>query len=225
MWPGATGAASLLAQAAGAQAMARATLRRGDDAGRRPRQSSMSSEDDGALWARQRAGQRSAGAGDRARHGAPERRSRAFCAAVERCGGALVGRAALGISYVELDPHAIGALRAHLPDRAIGTRARPARGMRAAAIDPWPAGDGAALRADAARQAAVRSGLRSAIRACSSAASDERTDGAMPDVARWPARRSGAGRDVRALRLLPAQLPDLRPLGAARPTRRAGGSC
>ncbi len=130
----------LLAQAAGTQAMARATsvaamLRAGG------LDNLDVSEEDGALWARQRAGQRSVEQAIVHVTAPPSDLARVL-AAVERCGAGLVGRAALGVSYVEVDPHAISALRAHLPDRAISTVLDLPWYARSG-VDPRPAGDGA----------------------------------------------------------------------------------
>jgi FAD/FMN-containing dehydrogenase len=70
--------------------------------------------DDEALWARQRAGQRSHGERSLVRLAARPSALAAVLRAVEACGGTLVGRAALGTSYVELEPRAVGLLRDHL---------------------------------------------------------------------------------------------------------------
>ena len=69
---------------------------------------------DHGLWERQRAGQRSA---DRAllRIAAAPSALSAVLRAVDSCDGTLVGRAALGCSYVELEPDAVRRLRAILP--------------------------------------------------------------------------------------------------------------
>ncbi len=92
--------------------------------------------DDKRLWARQRAGQR-------ARDGAALLRvaSRASTLAsvletTERCGGTLVGRAALGSSYIEVAPDAVAALRASLPAGATSVLLDAPESVRAAA-DPW----------------------------------------------------------------------------------------
>ncbi len=76
------------------------------------------SADDDALWARQRAGQRSA---TRAlvRIAARPSQLEAVLGAVDSAAGTLVGRAALGISYVEVDPEAVGPLREALPPAAV----------------------------------------------------------------------------------------------------------
>jgi glycolate oxidase FAD binding subunit len=102
----------------------------------------VASEDDG-LWERQRAGQRS--------------RSRALIMvtarptelpdvlrAAERYDGTVVGRAALGVSYVEVDPDAVEGLRAALPAGARGV-VRDAPPEVRSAIDPWGDEDDGAL--------------------------------------------------------------------------------
>ncbi len=56
--------------------------------------------------------------------------------AVDSCDGTLVGRAALGISYVELDAEAVLALRSSLPMAHSATLLDAPAGLRAE-IDPW----------------------------------------------------------------------------------------
>jgi glycolate oxidase FAD binding subunit len=93
-------------------------------------------DDDDSRWAAQRAAQRSR---DRAvvRVLAPPSRLAVVLGAVAGSGGTLVGRAALGESYVTVDPERIVDLRERLPG---GAEARlhdcPAR-ARAAVVDPW----------------------------------------------------------------------------------------
>jgi glycolate oxidase FAD binding subunit len=101
------------------------------------------SEDDAALWARQRAGQRSA---EQAILRVAARPSQLpdVVRAAELCGGTLVGRAALGVSYVELDPEAVRMLRAELPADAhsvVQDAPPPAR----ASLDVWGAAESPAL--------------------------------------------------------------------------------
>jgi len=91
--------------------------------------------DDDGLWERQRAGQRS-------RHGVLARIAArpmalpAVIRATESAAGTLVGRAALGSSYVELDPGALGRLRDALPPAAAMTILdAPARVREQP--DPW----------------------------------------------------------------------------------------
>jgi FAD/FMN-containing dehydrogenase len=75
--------------------------------------------DHAGLWAQQRAGQRSSDGLAIVRVAAPPTALPAVLAAVDACGGTLVGRAALGTSYVEVDPAAIGRLGSALPETAI----------------------------------------------------------------------------------------------------------
>jgi glycolate oxidase FAD binding subunit len=72
---------------------------------------------DAELWARQRAGQRSAAAA-LVRVSARPSQLGAVLSAAERCGGTVVGRAALGLSFVELDPGLVPQLIDLLPARA-----------------------------------------------------------------------------------------------------------
>ncbi len=99
--------------------------------------------DDAELWARQRVGQR-------AREGALVRVAARPSAlpevldAARACGATLVGRAALGTSYVELDPFAITPLRERLTGvRAVVVLDGPAELRRAQ--DPWGAAEGRTL--------------------------------------------------------------------------------
>jgi glycolate oxidase FAD binding subunit len=102
----------------------------------------VTAEDD-ALWELQRAGQRS-------RNGAlllVSARPSALAGvlrAAERCGGSVVGRAALGVSYVEVEADALEPLLAALPAGASGVL-RDAPAEVRAAIDPWGEQDGTAL--------------------------------------------------------------------------------
>ncbi len=100
-------------------------------------------EADGSLWARQRAGQRSA---EQAvvRVGARASELARVLAATDGCGGALVARAALGVSYIALEPSAIEILRERLPRRAISVPLDLPWYARDS-IDPWPAAAGPAL--------------------------------------------------------------------------------
>ena len=95
--------------------------------------------DDEGLWARQRAGQRSLSAA-LVRVTARPSTLAAVLRAVDACGGTLVGRAALGESFIELDPAAVGLLREALPP---GSRAVLRDGR--ADVDPWAAAEGPAL--------------------------------------------------------------------------------
>jgi glycolate oxidase FAD binding subunit len=99
--------------------------------------------DDAELWARQRVGQR-------AREGALVRVAARPSAlvnvldAARACGATLVGRAALGTSYLELDPFAISPLRERLAGaRAVVVLDGPEELRRAQ--DPWGEADERAL--------------------------------------------------------------------------------
>ncbi|MDQ6605056.1 MAG: FAD-binding oxidoreductase [Actinomycetota bacterium] len=95
--------------------------------------------DDDPLWARQRAGQRSA---TRAlvRIAARPSELEALLGAVDVAAGTLVGRAALGISYVELDPEAVQTLRGALPSSAVLVLLDGPGELRAQP-DPWGSPD------------------------------------------------------------------------------------
>jgi glycolate oxidase FAD binding subunit len=75
-------------------------------------------EDDAALWARQRVGQRSGGRAV-VRVAARPRALEDVLGAVQSAAGTLVGRAALGISFIEVDPDALDTLRTRLPADAV----------------------------------------------------------------------------------------------------------
>jgi len=100
-------------------------------------------DEDEALWERQRAGQRS-------REGAVVRLSARpsmladVLRAAELCGGAVVGRAALGVSYVEVEPAEAERLLAALPAGAHGMLQDAPPELRSA-IDPWGVQEGPAL--------------------------------------------------------------------------------
>ena len=100
-------------------------------------------DQDGQLWERQRAGQRSA---EQAlvRVAAAPTSLAAVVAAAETCEATLVGRAALGASFIEVAPDLVGALRTALP---AGVRAVLLDGPAAlrAAGDPWGAKPGPEL--------------------------------------------------------------------------------
>jgi glycolate oxidase FAD binding subunit len=101
------------------------------------------SDDDDALWARQRAGQRSA-TGALVRIAARPSPLEAVLGAVDLAGGTLVGRAALGISYVELDPEAVGRLRGALPPSAVFVLLDGPEDLRTQP-DPWGSREGPLL--------------------------------------------------------------------------------
>ena len=110
------GQGELLARAGGAEparrAVRAATLMR--EAGLEPAEVVDS---DQGLWERQRAGQRSAGAALVRIAARPSLLGEVLTLADE-LGGSLVGRAALGTSYIECDVSAVSQLRASLPAQA-----------------------------------------------------------------------------------------------------------
>jgi glycolate oxidase FAD binding subunit len=99
--------------------------------------------DDEAIWAQQRAGQRSEQAA-LVRLAAPPSALEAVLEAARDCGATLVGRAALGTSYLELDPDAVASLRQRFSDaRAVVLLDGPVELRRR--LDPWGATKGPAL--------------------------------------------------------------------------------
>jgi glycolate oxidase FAD binding subunit len=99
--------------------------------------------DDGDLWARQRAGQRSEAA-VLVRVAARPSMLAQVLRATRSCEGRLVGRAALGLSWIEVEPEALAGLRAQL---GAGTHV-VVLDMPAAirdSLEPWGAQDGPAL--------------------------------------------------------------------------------
>jgi glycolate oxidase FAD binding subunit len=99
--------------------------------------------EDRELWGRQRAGQRSADAAVVRVATRPSELTQVI-AACEASAGRLVGRAALGSSYVELDPGALARLRSELPASAVAV-VLDAPGAVRAKLDPWGSGAGTAL--------------------------------------------------------------------------------
>jgi glycolate oxidase FAD binding subunit len=99
--------------------------------------------EDEALWERQRSGQRSR---ERAvvRVSARPSALAEVLRAAEDSGASVVGRAALGVSYVEVDPAAVEHLRGALP---AGARAvvHDAPAEVRSALDPWGGTEGPAL--------------------------------------------------------------------------------
>jgi glycolate oxidase FAD binding subunit len=93
------------------------------------------SDQDTPLWERQRAGQRSA---QRAlvRIAARPSGLAEVLSASDACGGTVVGRAGLGLSYLELDPDALPRLHDHMPSRATATLLDAPAQLRAES-DPW----------------------------------------------------------------------------------------
>ena len=99
--------------------------------------------EDRELWARQRAGQRSAAKALVRVAARPSQLERVLAAASE-CDATLVGRAALGTSYLELDPHALARLSGRLPQtRAAVLLDAPEEVRRGE--DPWGVSEGPAL--------------------------------------------------------------------------------
>jgi glycolate oxidase FAD binding subunit len=90
---------------------------------------------DEPLWARQRAGQRSASLALVRVAARPSQLPRVLAAA-DSCGGTLVGRAALGTSYIELEPAAVARLRGALPAGAVGVLLDGPVELRRA-LNPW----------------------------------------------------------------------------------------
>jgi glycolate oxidase FAD binding subunit len=136
------GRGGLLAQSGGAEA-----VRRSSRVAAAMREAGLVdveiTHDDAELCARQRAGQRSTRAA-LVRVAAPTRELGGLLRLADSCRGTLVGRAALGISYVECDPDAVAQLRQGLPAGATAIVLdipAPARGS----IDPWGAADGPAV--------------------------------------------------------------------------------
>jgi glycolate oxidase FAD binding subunit len=136
------GRGGLLAQIAGEQTVEQATAitRTMRDAGLAD---AVVRNDDAGLWARQRAGQRSR---DRALlrvlHRPQELASVLYAA--DAGAATVVGRAALGIAYLTLDPLQIAAVRAALPDTAAAIvldLPSAARGT----VAPWHAPEGPEL--------------------------------------------------------------------------------
>jgi glycolate oxidase FAD binding subunit len=99
--------------------------------------------EDEALWERQRAGQRSRD-GVLVMVSARPSALAGVLRAAESCGGAVVGRAALGTSYVEVEPGAVEPLFAALPSGAL-TVVRDAPSELRPVLDVWGVQDGPAL--------------------------------------------------------------------------------
>ena len=93
-------------------------------------------DDDDALWARQRAGQRAQNGRAMVRIAAAPSKLAAILALTEECSGTLVARAALGTSYVEVDPDAVPRLRAGLPPGATAILLDAPPDLRQQ-LDPW----------------------------------------------------------------------------------------
>jgi glycolate oxidase FAD binding subunit len=106
------------------------------------RQLEVTSEDR-ELWARQRAGQRATEAA-LVRVAARPSELTHVVAAASACAAKLVGRAALGTSYLELDPGAVAALRERLPHVRAAVLVDGPQELRRAR-DPWGVSEGPAL--------------------------------------------------------------------------------
>jgi glycolate oxidase FAD binding subunit len=100
-------------------------------------------DDDAPLWARQRAGQRSPDNAIARISTRPSALAEVIRCA-EECGGTLVGRAALGTSFVELDPAAVSRLRGSLPAHATAVVLDAPPSLRGQ-LDPWGVEEGPAL--------------------------------------------------------------------------------
>jgi glycolate oxidase FAD binding subunit len=99
--------------------------------------------DDEPLWERQRVGQRSR-AKAVVRIAAPPTALPGVLHAAESCGGTLVGRAALGLTFVEVAPDAVIRLREELAPGTVATLLDAPEALRAE-IDPWGPGQQPAL--------------------------------------------------------------------------------
>ncbi len=91
--------------------------------------------EDGDLWARQRAGQRSSGAA-LLRVAARPSALAAVLRAADACGATVVGRAAFGHSYLEVDPQALDRIAEHLPPGAVAVLLDAPAEVREGR-DPW----------------------------------------------------------------------------------------
>ena len=99
--------------------------------------------DDADLWARQRAGQRS-DAAVLARVASRPSQLAQVLRATRSCDGRLVGRAALGLSWIEVEPEALSRLREQLGgDAAIVLLDVPTASRES--LDPWGAQEGPTL--------------------------------------------------------------------------------
>jgi glycolate oxidase FAD binding subunit len=130
------GRGGLLAQVGGTQARMRAERVAAAMRGAGLRQVDVAT-DDAELWARQRAGQRSESGVIVRIAGRPSEIARVL-RATDACGGTLVGRAAVGRSYIELDPESLGRLAEHLP-RGASVVVLDAPRQTRQAVDPWGA--------------------------------------------------------------------------------------
>jgi glycolate oxidase FAD binding subunit len=136
------GQGGLLARVAGAEAAPRAKR-----IAELMRASALESvdvaDDDASLWARQRAGQRSR---LRAilRVAARPSELPGVLRSAQAFGGTLVGRAGLGVSFIEVDPDVLPGLRQAVPASAVSVLLDAPAVLRQS-FDPWSAMDGPAL--------------------------------------------------------------------------------
>lgn len=128
------GGGSLLARCAGPEAASRAR-RAAALMGEAGLAEVDLAEPDEPLWERQRAGQRSAD-GALVRVAAVPSALAAVVRAARSCDGKLVGRAAIGHSFVEVAPEAVPQLRALLPAGAVATLLDAPAALRSAG-DAW----------------------------------------------------------------------------------------
>lgn len=137
------GRGGILARCAGAEAM-----RRAERVAAVMREHGLeqvdATTDDDSLWARQRAGQRAQGERALVRMAVPPSQLAQVLSVCDQCGGTLVGRAALGTSYIELDPEAVPRLRTGLSDAGRSVLLDAPASLRRAA-DPWGANGNGAL--------------------------------------------------------------------------------
>lgn len=136
------GRGGLLARVAGAEAESRAKRVAGLMAKSNLDDVEVTGDDD-ALWSRQRAGQRSR---SRVMVKVAARPSQlaAVLRSAQLSGGTLVGRAALGSSFVEVDPDAVAGLQSSLPAGAMAVILDAPAASREA-LDPWCVREGPAL--------------------------------------------------------------------------------
>jgi glycolate oxidase FAD binding subunit len=137
------GRGGILARCGGAQAS-----RRAERVARMMREATLEGVEietaDDSLWARQRAGQRSTGHVLVRIAARPSALSQVLRAA-DACSGTLVGRVALGHSFLELEPEALPLLEEHLPAGAVSVILDAPLEVRGA-VDPWGSSQpGAAL--------------------------------------------------------------------------------
>ncbi len=136
------GRGGLLARAAGVEA-----VRRVGRVGEMMRTAGLENvelvEHDHPLWARQRAGQRSRNQAMLKLAARPHELG-AVLAAVDEAGGTLVGRAALGTSYIEIAPDSVPPLCEVLPPTGVTVLLDVPAELRAS-FDPWSATEGPAL--------------------------------------------------------------------------------